>query len=147
MEVIMEYSKAARAGHLFSAVISIIAMCCLTACETKQERIREKEDALAAAGFTVRAANTPERQAMLDRLPPHRFIRCAHDGKTKYVYADPLVCHCLYIGSEKTYNQYKLHELQQKLANQEEMTPQAYYDSNWDWGAWGPPYFFHGPGW
>jgi hypothetical protein len=32
------------------------------------------EDNLAAAGFIVRPANTPERRAMLKRLPSNRFI-------------------------------------------------------------------------
>ena len=46
----------------------------LAARQTQQQILAEHEDNLAAAGFVVRPANTPERQAMLARLP--RIIFC-----------------------------------------------------------------------
>jgi hypothetical protein len=37
----------------------------ISACQLQQQSIVQHEDNLAAAGFIVRLANTPERQAML----------------------------------------------------------------------------------
>jgi hypothetical protein len=124
----------------------------LSACQTQQQIVTEHEDNLAAAGFIVRPANTPERQAMLNRLPPHTFVQRVNGDSVHYVYADPLVCGCLYVGTQQAFAQYKRHQQQQNLANEQLMTAQAYSDPAWSWNAWGPwgpgvPYgFVYGPG-
>ncbi len=127
-----------------------LAVGALTACETPQQRVTEHEDNLAAAGFIVRPANTPERQAMLKRLPPNRFVMRTKGDVVHYVYADPLVCGCLYVGSQQAYSQYKRHQQEQNLADQQQMTAEVYSDPAWSWnawGPWGPGYGFgYGPG-
>jgi hypothetical protein len=110
----------------------------LTACQTQQQIVSEHEDNLAAAGFIVRPANTPERQAMLNRLPPHRFVQRVNGDTVHYIYADPLVCGCLYVGTQQAFAQYKLHQQQQNLADEQLMTAQQYSDPAWSWNAWGP---------
>jgi hypothetical protein len=130
----------------------LLGMGSLTACQTQQQIVTEHEDNLAAAGFIVRPANTPERQAMLKRLPPHQFVQRVSGDTVHYVYADPLVCGCLYVGTQQAFAQYKLHEQQQNLADEQLMTAQTYSDPAWSWNAWGPwgpgtPYgFAYGPG-
>ncbi len=118
--------------------LALLPLLGLAACTTPQERVEHKEDNLAAAGFVVRPANTPERQDMLSRLPPHRFVQRVHGDTVTYVYADPLVCDCLYVGSQQAYGQYMLHLQQQRLADQQAATAQLYSDPAWNWGAWGP---------
>jgi hypothetical protein len=135
------------------AIALIVAMA-VTACESQTAIVTKNEDNLAAAGFVVRPANTPERVTMLNRLPPHQFVQRTSGDTVHYVYADPLVCGCLYVGTQQAYNQYKLHQLQQHLADEQLMTAQSYSDAAWNWNAWGPwgpgtPYgFVYGPvGW
>ena len=132
----------------------VLGVCALTACETQQQQVKQHEDLLSAAGFILRPANTPERQAMLKRLPPHKFVRRVNGDVVHYVYADPLVCGCLYVGSQQAYNQYKANELQRHLADEQQMTAETYSDAAWNWGAWGGPWggpgfgFAYGPyGW
>ena len=143
-------------GRLCVVAALLLGMGALAACQSPQQIVAQHEDALSAAGFIVRPANTPERQAMLRRLPAHQFIQRTHGDVIHYVYADPLVCGCLYVGTQQAYNQYKLHEQQQNLADEQQMTAQAYSDAAWNWGAWGNwgpgygPYgFAYGPviGW
>ncbi len=110
----------------------------LTACQTEQQAVTEHEDNLAAAGFIVRPANTPQRIAMLKRLPPHKFVRRDHGDKVDYVYADPLVCGCLYVGTQQAYNLYKRDRLQQRLVDEQQLTAESYSDASWNWNAWGP---------
>jgi hypothetical protein len=107
-------------------------------CQSQRQMVTAHEDQLAAAGFLVRPANTPEREAMLRRLPPLKFIERVRGDAVHYVYADPLVCNCLYVGSQQAYNQFKLHEQQQRLADEQLLTAQMYSDPAWSWGAWGP---------
>lgn len=57
------------------------------------------KDQLVAAGFVIKPANTLERQVMLARLPAHKFVIRQNGDTIHYVYADPLVCDCLYLGT------------------------------------------------
>jgi hypothetical protein len=122
----------------------------LAACQTERQSVARHEDHLAAAGFIVRPANTPERQAMLKRLPPHQFVQRPQGNSVDYVYADPLICNCLYVGSQQAYNQFKRDQQQRNLADEQQMTAQQYADPAWNWGAWGPwdgvEGFQNGPG-
>ena len=122
----------------------LLGTCGLTACQTQQQQVEQREDLLSAAGFIVRPANTPERQAMLNRLPAHKFVRRVNGDVVHYVYADPLVCGCLYVGTQQAYNQYKANQLQQHLADEQQMAADTYSDAAWNWGAWGP--WTAGPG-
>ena len=143
-------------GFRFATMTGLLlCLGALTACQTQQQIVSEHEDNLSAAGFIVRPANTPERQQMLARLPPHKFVQRVSGDTVHYIYADPLVCGCLYVGSQQAFNQYKLHQQQQRLADEQQMTAQQYADPAWRWDAWGPwgpgmlPYgFIYGPvGW
>jgi hypothetical protein len=129
-----------RRAILGVAIMSGIALGAgsLTACVSQQQQVEQREYLLSAAGFIVRPANTPERQAMLNRLPPHKFVQRVNGNVVHYVYADPLVCGCLYVGTQQAYNQYKANQLQKQLADEQQMTAQTYSDANWNWGAWGP---------
>lgn len=52
-------------------------------------------------------ADTPEREARLTALPPNEFVRGIQGTRVTYTYADPLVCHCLYVGSEQDYKKFR----------------------------------------
>jgi hypothetical protein len=126
----------------------------LGACQTTPPDVAAHEDKLAAAGFVVLIANTPERQAMLTRLPIDQFVIRQNGSNTHYVYADPIVCGCLYVGTQQAFEQYQANQQMANLANQEQMVAQMYEDGAWSWGAWGPgPWgppmgFVYGPvGW
>jgi hypothetical protein len=122
----------------------------IAACQTESQIVMQREDNLAAAGFIVKPANTLERQQMLHRLPPHTFVQRVHGDVIHYVFADPLVCGCLYVGTQQAYNAYKLHQQQQNIADEQAVTAQSYADPAWSWGAWGPVEpngFVYGYGW
>ena len=118
------------------AIVSLFGA--LGACETQQQRVAAREDKLSAAGFVIRPANTAEREAMLARLPANKFVRRASGDSVHYVYADPLVCGCLYVGTQEAYNRYKALQQTQHLADEQLLTAQTYSDAAWSWGAWGP---------
>jgi len=75
---------------------------------------------------------------MLARLPADKFVMRQNGDRVHYVYADPLVCGCLYVGTQQAYNQYKANELAQHLADEQQLTAQTYSDARWRWDAWGP---------
>ena len=60
-----------------------------------------------AAGFAVKYADTPEKHAILRRLPPDKLVLRKRGGKTYYVYADPSICRCVYVGTPQAYQAYQ----------------------------------------
>ena len=124
-----------RRAVLLGALLGLAA---LAACETAPPDYGAYESNLGAAGFVMRPANTPQRQAMLARLPQHRFVMRQNGDTTHYVYADSLVCDCLYVGTQQAFNQYKANQLQQQLIDQRQLIALTYADAAWSWDAWGP---------
>ena len=123
---------------------ALVLLAGLAGCETQQQVVAAKEDSLAAAGFTQVPANTPARMTMLSRLPANHFIRRVRGDTVTYVYGDPLVCNCLYVGSQQAYGQYVAVKQQQRIANEQSLAAQQYSDAQWDWAGWGGGLF--GPG-
>jgi hypothetical protein len=69
----------------------------------------EAEALLKQAGFTVRQADTPARLARLNSVPANKtnkVLPYTRDGRQVYVYADPVRCKCVYIGSPEAYARY-----------------------------------------
>ena len=91
------------------------------------------ESLLAEAGFQKRQADSPERARNLASMPPFRIVVRGMGGDVAYTYADPVNCHCVYIGGPRQYVEY------QRLATErqvEEGDPWAENDGM-DWRLWG----------
>ena len=130
--------KRPYARILLYCALAVGAGFTLSACNTTIGSSASKENALAAAGFTILPANTPKRQAMLKRLPANEFVKSVHGSKVTYVYADPVGCNCLYIGSQQAYGQYRRAQQDARIANKNLWAAQTYSDAQWDWNEWGP---------
>jgi hypothetical protein len=59
------------------------------------------------AGFTMRMADTPERMAVLRRLPPHKFVGRKKGGTRYFIYADPDYCKCVFLGDAQALQDYR----------------------------------------
>jgi hypothetical protein len=110
----------------------------LAACVTPQQQVAQKEDLLAAAGFQVRAADTPQRAAAMRTLPPNRFVTRIVNGQPVYQYADPLICRCVYFGTQQNWDAYRQEVFAKQLADENQMTA-IMNQSAWEWGPWGWP--------
>ena len=107
-------------------------------CQTTKSQIASKEDVMTAAGFKFLPANTPERQMQFRQLPPHKFLKEIKGDKLIYIYPDPTVCVCLYMGNSKAYSAYRKMMFDKNLADEQSMTAQTLDDFSWNWGPWGP---------
>ena len=56
-----------------------------------------------------------------------------------FIYADPTICDCLYVGDQTAYSQYRVNVFEKNLANEQQMTAQMNQDL--DWGAWSPGWY------
>ncbi len=99
-----------------------LALGILAAYPSQQKDIVQHEEDLSIAGFILQTTSSPELQTMLKLLPSNRVVPRIHGGEIRFVYADPDVCHCLYIGSQRAYNLYKQIRLKQHRAPQGQIT-------------------------
>lgn len=116
----------------------------LTGCATPAQRAQNQENMLAAAGFVQRPANTPQRRQALATLPPDQIVRTVHGDKVVYLFADPVVCDCLYIGDQQAWAKYQSQQLQLQVANERLQAAQMNQAAamNWNWGPWGPGWWW-----
>jgi hypothetical protein len=98
------------------------------------------EQTLAAAGFQVRMADTPERQSMLQSLPPYQVTMKPHGNSVVYVYADPKKNMAM-IGGPAEYQKYQQLNIQQNVAADQvaaaQMNEMAASEFDYD-SMWGP---------
>jgi hypothetical protein len=117
------------------AVACMSACLGVTACQTVAQRVSDKEDLLAAAGFSVQPANTPQRLDSLRTLPPNKFIPKTQGDGVAYIYADPIVCTCLYVGDQSAFDAYKREIFARQIVDQQQLTAET-YSEQWNWGGW-----------
>ena len=121
----------------------------LTGCaSTANENAMNIERTLAAAGFQVKLADTPEKMAHLEQLGQRRLIPTNRDDKVMYFYADAESCKCLYVGTEADYQEYQRLSIQQHVVHEQRLTAQTQAMNQADiagmnaaamnWGLWGP---------
>ena len=122
----------------FGSILTAMGLClAATACNDGSRAVMNKEDMLTASGFKSVPANTPARQASFKQLPAHRFSRQIRDGRVFYVYPDPTVCVCLYVGDQNAYATYRANVFAKNLADEQQMTAQTMEMESFDWGPWG----------
>lgn len=125
----------------FASTLAAVGLCvAATACADGSRAIMDKEDMLAASGFKFVPANTPEKQAAFKTLPPHQFMRHIKDGRVVYVYADPTICACLYVGGQKAYGTYQARRLDKRIADEQAQAAADMSMASWNWGPWGAGY-------
>jgi hypothetical protein len=113
----------------------------LAGCQSTTQVVQQKEDLLSAAGFTPQPANTPQRIAAMKKLPPNKFVQQTKNSQIVYVYADPIVCQCVYFGNQAAYAQYRQMVFQQRLADERQMTA-SMMQTSFDFGPWDAPFMY-----
>ena len=115
-----------------NAILASGLVWALASCQTiEKDEAQDTEQVLAAAGFQMKEATTPEQRANLEAMTQRKIVIQDQEGKTRYVYADAEGCGCVYVGSEKNYDEYQKLSLKQEIA-------QDNLDASLDWGMWGP---------
>jgi hypothetical protein len=124
----------ARSGVIVVAGLFVTALAALSGCATlRGQDAVSTEQLLATAGFQKRNADSPEQARSLASMPPFRLVARGVGLDVAYTYADPVSCHCLYIGGPQQYVEY------QRLATEREIAEGELWAENdeMDWGLWG----------
>jgi hypothetical protein len=103
---------------------------------------QSKENLLSAAGFQMKVADSPEKQAHLQSLTQMKVTPHQKDGKVYYTFANAKSGQ-LYVGNAQNYQRYQKLAAQQRMAREEYMAAEMNQDAAMDWGMWG----YYGPMW
>ena len=118
---------------LFKSIVVVSALCVAAAgCESNS---KFKEDMLASAGFKPIQPTTPARLASMKSLPPHKLTQTTYKGKTVWVYPDPTICSCLYIGNQAAYDAYVQKQRQRNQLDTATVTVPV-QALGWDYAPW-----------
>jgi hypothetical protein len=117
---------------LSRSIIAVAASCVgMTACENDT---KFRENMLASAGFKPVPPTTAAQVASLQKLPPHKLTRTTTPkGKTIWVYSDPTLCGCLYVGNQAAYDAYQRKQTQRAQLDMMTITTPI---SDWDVSPW-----------
>src|SRR5258707_9804187 len=97
-----------RAFGVFAAIVLLLCASLLVALETPSKPFLEKNSFyLSSAGFRVRLANDPAGQKALHALPAHRFVIHRFGSDVRYLYAEPNLCVCVFVGTQANYQDYR----------------------------------------
>lgn len=88
------------------------------------------ERTLVAAGFKMKFADTPEKLASIQAMTQRTVVPHDKNGAVYYAYADAKFCKCIYVGSERAYQEYEKISIQENIAIMNQ-------DAAMDWGVWG----------
>ena len=121
-------SAIVRSTILLLAITAVAVAGCAS---IHRHEARDTERVLAAAGFRMRPADTPEQQADLRTMQPYRVVGRTKDGRVVYTYADPENCRCFYVGGESEYSRYEELTVKQKIAEEMEA-------ASMNWKLWSP---------
>ena len=108
----------------------------LAGCQSPAQVISAKENLLAAAGFVAKPATSAAQQASMKTLPPNKFVRQTQNNQMVYLYSDPVVCQCVYAGSQAAYSKYSQMVFQKNLADEQQMTA-SMQNQMFDFYPWG----------
>jgi len=87
---------------------------------TPEQQAEQLEPVLAAAGFRMLPADTPQRQQQLESLLPLQVqYYVGKTGTLHYWMADPYDCKCMYIGTEENYQKYEQLKLNEQFQAKE----------------------------
>ena len=96
------------------------------------------EQLLAATGFQMRYADSPDRRHRLAAMTQQRLVVHPMGDDRRYVYADASLCECIYAGTPMAYTRFKRLAWYRRLASEQREVAQASDGDVMDWTLWGP---------
>ncbi len=104
----------------------------------RTQQAEQIDPMLAAAGFQMRPADSPEKLEQLKTMPPLKVVPRQEGDQTFFVVADPDACKCLYVGNAKNYERYERISLRQEAAQTRLEAAEMDENASMEWGMWGP---------
>jgi len=118
-------------------LIAALAIALAGCTAIQKQQAAQTQQLLAAAGFEMQMADTPERLAALQSVVPQRkvFSVAAADGP-RFVYVDADYCQCAYAGDQRSHERYQRMSIKQRLAAEQDLAAQMGDDAAMTLSPW-----------
>src|SRR5882724_7001186 len=104
----VSYARGRKAFGVIPAIALLLCASLLAALEAPSKPFLDKNSfLLSSAGFRVQVANDAAGKKAMHALPPHRFVIHKNGGDVRYLYAEPVRCVCIFIGTQANYQDYR----------------------------------------
>ena len=113
-----------------------VALLLLGGCATMTPVINGREQKLAESGFKTQAVNTPAQEEMVKHLTAFVVTKVPAKGADAYVYWDPKICKCLYVGDEQTWSRFQDNKTEFSFTRRETKATPYMDKSPWSWEPW-----------
>jgi hypothetical protein len=123
-----------RINFRLFAVVFVFALALVGCATVEKNNALDEERTLAASGFQLRLADTPQKLEKIKTMSQRKLIRHQTNGSIYYMFADATDCKCLYVGTEKAYKSYKDRSA---LRLAEDESSARGEDVKMDWKIWG----------
>jgi hypothetical protein len=120
---------------LFAALLLVQAAGCAM---IDREEMEDTEQLLSAGGFSIKAADAPDKLAKLQQMKQGKMIRRqGPDGQPEFLFADAAYCRCLFVGNEAAYQKYQRLAVQQQIATTNQQAElDASMNAPWAYDWW-----------
>jgi hypothetical protein len=98
--------------------------------------ISGREQKLATAGFKTEAVKTPSQEAMVKNLTAFVITEVSADHTKKYVYWDPKICKCLYVGDREAWGRFQDDKTELSFTRRETAATPYMDKTPWTWAPW-----------
>ena len=122
-----------RSTLMVTLVFTLVSVGCL---KSPNQKAIDTERLLAASGFKMRLADTPEKLTQIKALTQRQILTHRSKGELLYVYVDAENCQCVYAGSAEAYRRYQNLALDHQLAVEDRRDAGRNQPREMDWGGW-----------
>ena len=99
-----EFTRASSSNPIHSMIALMLAAAFLSGCQSTSVATKGAPNViLTNAGFVAKRATTPEQIAVLNSMPPGKFVRQTTNGKSTYLFADQAGCGCIHVGDQSAF--------------------------------------------
>lgn len=98
--------------------------------------ISGREQKLSTAGFNAEAVKTPGQESMVKNLTAFVVTEVPAGPVKKYVYWDPKLCKCLYVGDAQAWGRFQDNKTDISFAGREVKATPYMDKAAWSWGPW-----------
>lgn len=123
---------------LFLLISLALGACTEIRHEVAESSARNMQFQLHEAGFKILLADNQERQGLLNGLPAETISRLPLGGTVYYMFPDPVVCSCVYVGREQEYRKLLQLGVDLQRSNQALLIHEMGETEQAQWGPSGP---------
>ena len=96
----------------------------------------QAEEALAAAGFQLKMADTPAKVERISRIAQKKVVRAMIKDREVYFWADAAGCRCYYRGTRQNYEQLRHNQREEKADRRTDWYNAQHDDPLWQSYSW-----------